>query len=116
MAFDALKKLPAKDLAGKLNELSQENFKARFTSEPMTSQRGAQILRRRREVARIKTVLSGRDALKAAQAEEKRLAAALKKLGAPHTGGTQEINARRKLQRRLDEAKRTVRELGAIES
>jgi hypothetical protein len=60
-------------------------------------------------------VLKGRETLAKAQADEKRLATELKKLGAPHEGGPIEINARRKLQRRLAEAKRTVRELGALE-
>jgi ribosomal protein L29 len=116
MSFDALKSQTLKDLNGKLNQLAQENFKARFTSEAMTSQRGAEIRKRRREIAQIKTVLEGRKALETAKADEKRLAAQVKQLGAPHEGDAKQKNARRKLQRRLDEARRTIRELGALES
>jgi ribosomal protein L29 len=114
MSFDALKGQPEKDLKGKLNQLAQENFKAKFTTEAMTSQRGAQILKRRREIAQIKTVLRGRQKLAEAQASEKQLATQIKKLGAPHEGDANQKNARRKLQRRLAEAKRTVRELSTL--
>lgn len=114
MSFDALKGQTEKDLNGKLNQLAQENFKARFTTEAMTSQRGAEMRKRRREIAQIKTVLEGRKALEAAKAAEKKLGDQIKKLGAPHEGDEKQKNARRKLQRRLAEAKRTVRELGAL--
>jgi ribosomal protein L29 len=114
MSFDALKGQSGKDLNGKLNQLAQENFKARFTTEAMTSQRGAEMRKRRREIAQIKTVLEGRKALETAKANEKKLAEQIKKLGAPHEGDEKQKNARRKLQRRLAEAKRTVRELGAL--
>jgi ribosomal protein L29 len=114
MSFDALKGQPEKDLTGKLNQLAQENFKARFTTEAMTSQRGAEILKRRREIARIKTVLRGRQALAEAKTQEKQLATQIKKLGAPHEGDKNQKNARRKLQRRLEEVKRTVRELDTL--
>jgi ribosomal protein L29 len=116
MSFDQLKGQSVKDLTGKLNQLAQENFKARFTTEAMTPQRGAEMLKRRREIARIKTVLQGRSALEAAKADEKKLADRIKKLGAPHEGDDKQKNARRKLQRRLNEAKRTIRELSGLES
>ena len=111
MSFDALKGQPEKELTAKLNQLAEENFKARFTTEAMTSQRGAEMLNRRREIARIRTVQVGREALARAQAEEKKLNAAINALGAPHEGDAGRKRARTKLLRRLNEAKRTVREL-----
>jgi ribosomal protein L29 len=114
MSFDALKGQSEKDLNSKLNQLAQENFKARFTTEAMTSQRGAEMRKRRREIARIKTVLAGRKTLETAKASEKKLAEQIKKLGAAHEGDAKQKNARRKLQRRLEEAKRTVRELSGL--
>ena len=109
--FDALKSGTAKDLTGKLNQLAQENFKAKFTTEAMTSQRGAEMRKRRREVARIKTVLAGREALSRGHADEKALAQKLKAIGAPHEGDAKQKNARRKVQNRLEQVKRMVREL-----
>ncbi|MCG3184292.1 MAG: 50S ribosomal protein L29 [Planctomycetes bacterium] len=114
MSIDALRGQPEKELVGRVNQLAQENFKARFTTEAMTSQRGAEMLKRRREIARIKTVLSGRQKLEQAKAEEKKLSEAIKKLGAPHEGDTRQKNARRNLQNRLAQVQRTVRELGAL--
>lgn len=115
MSFDALKGKPEKELVAKLNELSDEQFKARFTTEAMTSARGAQIRNRRREMARIRTLIEGRKALDGARTEEKRLEAAIKGLGAPHKGTAEQKNARRKLARKLEQVKRTIRELNALE-
>jgi ribosomal protein L29 len=115
MSFDALKGLPEKELHARLNELSQENFKAKFTTEAMTSQRGADIRTRRRELARIKTVLKGRETLKRAKQEETELTKTLEELGAPHTGNTNDKRRRSKLQGRLAQVKRTIRELTPLE-
>jgi len=114
MSFDAIKGQPEKELVGRVNQLAQENFKARFTTEATTPQRGAEMLKRRREIARIKTVLSGRETLARAKAEETKLSEAIKKLGAPHEGDARQKNTRRNLQRRLAQVQRTIRELGAL--
>jgi ribosomal protein L29 len=114
MAFDALRGQPEKELTARLNQLAEDNFKGRFTTEAMTPQRGAEMLKRRREIARIRTVQVGRQALARAQAEEKKLNAAIKALGEPHEGDSGQKRARTKLLRRLNEAKRTVRELEAL--
>ena len=45
---------------------------------------------------------------------EKKLNAAIKALGAPHEGDQAQKRARSKLLRRLNEAKRTVRELEGL--
>ncbi len=110
-----MKGLPAKELQAKLNELGQENFKAKFTTEEMTPVRGAEIRGRRREIARIMTVLKGRKTLKKAKNLEKQLAADLEELGAPHTGDRDVKNRRRKLARRKAEVERTVRELTPLQ-
>ncbi|MHC4840882.1 MAG: 50S ribosomal protein L29 [Planctomycetota bacterium] len=59
MSINALKGLSDQELTGKLNELAGENFKQRFVTEAMTSVKGAEIRKRRREIARIRTVLDG---------------------------------------------------------
>jgi ribosomal protein L29 len=114
MTFDALRGQPEKELTAKLNELAQENFKARFTTEAMTSQRGAEMLKRRREIARIRTVQVGRQTLARTQAEIKRLDAQIKLLGKPHEGNEGVKRNRSNLLRKLAQAKRTVRELEAL--
>ena len=111
MAFDALKGQPAKELAAKLNQLAEENFKAGFTTEAMTPQRGNEMLKRRREIARIRTVTEGRKALEKAEGEEKKLNELIGKLGAPHEGDIDHKRARTNLQNRLNKVKRTIREL-----
>lgn len=114
MTFDALRGQPEKELRGKLNQLAQENFKSRFTTEAMTSQRGAEMLKRRREVARIHTVLQGREALNRAKAEQTKLDEKLKTMGAPHEGDQATKAARSKLRHRLSQVKRTIRELEVL--
>lgn len=111
MAFDALKGQPSKELTAKLNQLAEENFKARFTTEAMTSQRGAEMRSRRREIARIRTVFEGRAALERAQGEEKKLNELIGKLGKAHEGDDAIKRKRSKLQNRLSQVKRTIREL-----
>ncbi|MCB9934273.1 MAG: hypothetical protein H6840_01145 [Planctomycetes bacterium] len=114
MSFDALKGQPEKELTGRLNQLAQENFKSKFTTEAMTSQRGAELRKRRREAAHIMTVLAGRERLARAKADEKKLQEAIKSLGAPHEGDARQKNTRRNLQRRLEQVQRTLRELGSL--
>lgn len=111
MAFDALKGQPEKELTAKLNQLAEENFKARFTTEAMTPQKGGELRKRRREIARIRTVLEGRDALAKAKQEEQHLNEQISKLGKPHEGDAAAKRARTRLQNRLGQVKRTIREL-----
>ena len=111
MAFDALQGLPVKELTAKLNQLAEENFKARFTTEAMTSQKGAEMRNRKREIARIRTVFEGREAFERAQAEEKKLNELIGKLGKAHEGDAATKRRRSKLQGRLNQVKRTLREL-----
>lgn len=111
MAFDALKGQPEKELTAKLNQTAEENFKARFTTEAMTSQRGVEMKKRRREIARIRTVFEGRAALERAQGEEKKLNELIEKLGAPHKGDAAQKRARTRLNKRLNQVQRTIREL-----
>lgn len=115
MSFDALKGLPAKELQAKLNELGEENFKAKFTTEEMTPVRGAEIRVRRREIARIMTVMKGRKTLKQAKQQQTQLDEELKALGAPHTGDSRVKNLRRRLLRRKAEVERTIRELTPLQ-
>lgn len=114
MSFEGLKGKPEKELVARLNELADENFKAKFTTEAMTSARGAQMLKRRREVAQIRTVLEGRARLEKAKAEAKKLEVAIKGIGAPHEGDKARKDSRRKLTHRLGQLKRTIRELDAL--
>jgi ribosomal protein L29 len=123
MSFDALKGKPEKELTARLNELMEEGFKARFTTESAASvgvnrmsARGAEMLKRRREIARIKTVLQGRKTLEAAKKEQAKLEAAIKGIGAPHEGTIAQKNARRKLATKLEHVNRTVQELSALKS
>ncbi len=114
MSFEALKSKTEKELNGRLNELTQENFRARFTTEAMTPARGAQMLKRRREIAQIKTLLVGRERLKKALEEQKQIQASIEKVGKPHEGSREQKNQRRKLSRKLEQLNRTVKELGAL--
>lgn len=114
MTFDALKGQPEKELQAKLNQLAEENFKAKFTTEAMTPQRGTEIRKRRLEMVRIHTVLNGRKALERARAEETKLDEKLKALGAPHEGDQAAKRSRRRLQNRLAQVKRTIRELDTL--
>ena len=114
MTFDALRGQPEKELQAKQNQLAQENFKAQFTTEAMTPQRGTEIRNRRRELARIRTVLEGRKALERAKAEEQTIEGKLKLLGKPHEGDQAQKRSRTKLKNRLSQVKRTIRELDAL--
>lgn len=114
MSFDGVKGKPDKELLAKMNELADENFKAKFTTEAMSPTKGAQMLKRRREIAQIKTVLEGRKRLEKAQAEQKKLEAAIEGIGKPHEGPTAQKNARRKLANKLGSLKRTVSELAHL--
>jgi ribosomal protein L29 len=111
MSFDGLKGKPEKELLAKMNELADENFKAKFTTEAITPAKGAQMRKRRLEIAQIKTVLVGRKRLAKAESEQKQLEAAIEAMGKPHEGTVEQKNARRKLARRLSSLKRTIHEL-----
>jgi ribosomal protein L29 len=115
MGFDAVRGQPVKELTAKLNQLAEENFKARFTTEAMTSQRGAEMRKRRREIARIRTVLEGRAALDRAKSEQAKLEELIKKHGAPHVGDQAAKRARARLVGKLNKVKRTIRELSQLE-
>lgn len=114
MSINAFKGQPEKDLRGRLTQLADENFKARFTTEAMSPSKGATIRHRRREAARVKTVLAGREALARAQAEQKKVDERLKALGPAHTGTDSIKRSRRKLLDRKAELSRTIRELGIL--
>lgn len=114
MSFDGVKGKPEKELLAKMNELADENFKAKFTTEAMSPAKGAQIRKRRREIAQIKTVLEGRKRLDKAQAEQKKLEAAIEGIGKPHEGTIARKNARRKLADKLGGLKRTINELAHL--
>ena len=79
--FESFRTQNDQGLLSRLKELSQENFQAKFTSEAMTPTKGAQIKARRREIARIQTVLKGREAHVRLQAEAAKLEERIKKLG-----------------------------------
>ncbi len=114
MAIDSLKGLPENELVGKLNQLSEQNFNARFTTEGMTPVKGAEVRARRREIARVRTVMNGRTRFESATAElkatEQKLAALAEK---PNTKTVR--NAERKLRRQVAELTRTVKELKIFE-
>lgn len=114
MSIDALRGLSDEELTGKLNELAGDNFKQRFVTEAMTSTKGAEIRVRRREIARIKTVVEGRRALAAAKEENSKLDSLLKDLGAPHTGNAATMSRRSRLLKRQKDIKRTIRELSSL--
>lgn len=114
MSIDALKGLSTEELTGKLNELAGESFKKRFVTEAMTSVKGAEIKVRRREIARIKTVIEGRQALDAATDESKKLESLLSGLGKPHTGDAAVMARRSRLLKRQKQVKRTMRELSSL--
>ncbi|MCC6464348.1 MAG: 50S ribosomal protein L29 [Planctomycetes bacterium] len=109
MSIDALKGMPEKELRAKLTQLSTENFNTRFTTERMTSVKGAGARSRKREIARILTVLAGREKLKQQQDAEKALATALEKTGPAHSGTVEDKRRRRKLRDRLAQTRRSVR-------
>jgi ribosomal protein L29 len=114
MSINAFKGQPEKDLRGQLQQLADENFKARFTTEAMTPTKGASIRHRRRDVARINTVLAGRKALERAKAEQVKVEERLKALGPAHTGTDAVKRSRRKLLDRKASLSRTIRELGIL--
>jgi ribosomal protein L29 len=114
MTFENIRGKPEHELRARLNELTQENFKATFTTEPMKSERGAEVRKRRREIARLKTILVGRQTLAGAKAEEAKLESAIASLGKPHEGDAKVKATRSKLINRLKRVKRTIRELSPL--
>jgi ribosomal protein L29 len=114
MSIDTYSGLPEKDLRSKLAELHQENFTAGFTSEKMSPQKGAQMRERKKEIARILTVLAGRAALARHEGEQKKLELRLSGMGKPHQGSREDKRRRAVVSRRLDSTRRAVRELATV--
>lgn len=114
MSIDTYSGLPEKDLRSKLAELHQENFTAGFTSEKMSPQKGALIRSRKREIARILTVLAGRKALERHQVEAKKLELRLGGMGKVHEGSPEDKRRRGMVSRRLLETGRAMRELATV--
>jgi ribosomal protein L29 len=114
MTFENIRGKPEHELRARLNELTQENFKARFTTEPMKSERGAEVRKNRREIARLKTILVGRQTLEGAKAEKDKLEVAIKSMGKPHEGDARVKAARSKLLKRLKKVERTIKELSPL--
>jgi|ABSQ01.1.fsa_nt_gi ribosomal protein L29 len=109
--FETHRTATEQGLRAKLKELTQENFQARFTSEAMTPTKGALIKSRRREIARIQTVLHGREALARLQAEQKKLDERLKKLGKADPYNAAQRASLDKARQRNKKVARTVKAL-----
>ncbi len=116
MTIETIKGQSEQELRAKLTELNAENFKARFTTEVMNPRKGADMRKRRREIARIKTVLHGRAAQARREAEIKKLMLALDAFGQPHQGSVEHKRRRSKIAARLEAARRSLRELAAVTS
>lgn len=114
MTIETIKGQSEQELRAKLTELNAENFKARFTTEVMNPRKGSDIRKRRREIARIKTVLHGRAAQARREAEVKKLTLALQAFGQPHQGSVEHKRLRSKIAARLEAAQRSLRELAAV--
>jgi ribosomal protein L29 len=114
MTIDPYSGLPEKDLRSKLAELHQENFKAGYTSEKLNSQKGAVMRARKKEIARILTVMAGRKALERHQAEAKKLELRLGGMGKVHEGTPLDKRRRAVVSRRLHETGRAMRELATV--
>lgn len=111
MSIDTIKGQSEKELRGRLNELNAENFKAKFSTEQMNPRKGADIKKRRIEIARIHTVLQGRVALSRRQEEAKKLELLLSGMGQPHEGSVEDKRRRNLVARKLADVRRAVREL-----
>lgn len=111
MTIETIKGQTEKELRGRLNQLNSENFQARFSTEQMSPAKGATINARRREVARIHTVLHARAALARRQEEVKQLELRLAGMKQPHEGSVEDKRRRSMVALRLSEARRAVREL-----
>lgn len=114
--FEAYRTQTEQGLRAKLKELSQENFQARFTSEAMTPAKGALIKSRRREIARIQTVLKGRLALARLQAEKSKLEERLKKLGKANARDAQQRASLASVRRRDKKVTRSVKALESLKA
>lgn len=116
MTIETFKGQSEQELRARLTELNAENFKARFTTEVMNPRKGSDIRKRRREIARIKTILHGRAASARREAEIKKLTLALDAFGQPHQGSVEHKRRRSKVAARLEAAQRSLRELAAVTS
>ncbi len=114
--FETHRAASEQGLRAKLKELTQENFQARFTSEAMTPTKGALIKSRRREIARIQTVLKGREALTRLQAEKAKLDERLKKLGKADPRDAQQRASLAAARKRNTKVTRTVKALESMKA
>ena len=114
--FEAFRTQPESGLNGKLKELTQQNFQARFTSEAMTPAKGAEIKKRRRDIARVQTVLAGRKSLARLQAESKLLEERIKKLGPANRRDADQRYALKSARERLSAVARAIKSLGAMQA
>lgn len=111
--FEAFRTQTDQGLRSRLKELSQENFQAKFTSEAMTPAKGAALKARRRDIARIQTVLKGREAQARLQAEQNKLDERLKKLG---KANARDAEQRAALESSRKRSKKVARALKSLES
>ena len=107
MTIESLKGQSRAELVARRNQLAGENFKESFTPEAMTPAKGAEIRKRRRELARIETVLMGRARLDAMTAEKKALEARVEKL----KGEKSALKAVNKARARIEQIERVTSQL-----
>ncbi|HRJ78699.1 MAG: 50S ribosomal protein L29 [Planctomycetes bacterium] len=114
--FEEFRTQPEAQLKAKHKELTQQNFQARFTSEAMTPAKGAQIKARRRDLARIQTVLVGRAALLRLEAEQKKLDEQLKKLGKADPRNAGQRKTLKATRERHAEVSRAIKALSSVKA
>jgi ribosomal protein L29 len=61
MDTKAMREKKSSDLHARLTELSEQSFRTRCTVDRLTPQKGNELRKMRREVARLKTVLHERE-------------------------------------------------------
>lgn len=114
MSIESVRVQDEKELQARLRQLLEENFRARFTSEAMTHVRGTEIRKRRREIARIKTVLNGRRRLAELEVEGGRIEGQLEKLASKSRKCVVSRNVEAKLRRRNRQVKRALGQLAVL--
>jgi|GEM_PF-465463 len=116
MELKDIRETPSDDLVKRLGEIAKEIFELSCTSERLTSQKGAEVRKLAKEIARIKTVIRQReltDEVKTAMASiDARLAEIDAISGKNRT--TEQRNARAKLGARKKELARVSRELEIV--
>lgn len=90
MELTELREKRSEDLVVRLRELSEEIFRLRCTSEPMTPQKGAERKILRKEIARIKTLLRQRELDTDIQEELGSIDAMLAEVGSGNDRGFEE--------------------------